>query len=225
MLTASSPLPSSLIFPSLSSPLGLLSSSSSSLHLISPLFTSFPPLPPLSHTPCRVIFHVCHLQDVTPEQRVSLSLSAEDLWALDFIFSAYLPRRLFSFFLLMQVTWQFGVIFKSLPHKHSYIIALCFSPLAGCHRLREEEICFCHMLICSELPVEADRYLFPCSHRESDGDCFYVFISLTPSDELSQPHMENFCSDMVHKKMKTTVFGSAAAWITIGGDSFSGQSW
>lgn len=180
-------LPRSASFPS---PHPHFTSSPVSLHLLLPsrLFPSS----------CRVIFLVCHLQDVTPEQRVSLS--AEDLWALDFIFSAYLPRRLFSFFFTdaghLTVWSHFQISVTQTFIYYSFVLF----PLTGCHRLREKEICFRHMLICGELPVEADRYLFPRSHRESDGDCFYVFISSTPSDELSRPHMENFCSDMVHKE-------------------------
>lgn len=137
----------------------------------------------------RVICRMSHLS--------SVSLSAEDLWALDFTFSAYLPRRLFSFFFTdaghLTVCRRFQISATQTLIHYSFVLFA--------HRLRrEEEICFYHMLIYSELLVEADRYLFPRGRRESDGGCCYIFISSTPPDELSHPHMENFCSDVLHKE-------------------------
>lgn len=177
---------------------------------LSPLFisASFSPLPPLflppsspvsGHFSC-VSSAGCHTWAV----RLSL-LKIYEPWISYFQLIYFVVC--FHFFLLMWVIWQFGVVFKSPPHKHSCITALLF-PLTGCHRLwRREEICFRHMLIYSELLVEADRYLFPRGRRESDGDCCYVFIYSTPPDELSHPRMEKF--------RKHKVFGSAATWIMI----------
>lgn len=70
----------------------LFSSSSPSLLLSCPSTSSSPLLfpPPVGSFFMHVISQMSHLS--------SMSLSVEDLWVLDFIFSAYLPRRLFSFF-------------------------------------------------------------------------------------------------------------------------------
>lgn len=194
--------PSSSLFPPHNAPFPL---SSSSVFLFSALFTSFTALPPpvSGHFSC-VSSTGCHTWAACLSlcwRSMSLEFNIFSLFILSFVFIFFTDAGHLTVWSHFQISAT-----QTLIH-YSFVLF----PLAGCHRLREEEICFHHMLICSELPVEADRYLFPRSHRESDGDCFYVFISSTPSDELSHPHIENFCSGMVHKKLKKKKkIGSAA---------------
>ena len=108
----------------------------------------------------------------------------------------------FHFFFYWCGSFDSLASFSNLCCRNTHTLQLC--ALVGCHRLqREEEICFHHMLMYSELRADADRYLFPRGCRESDGDCCYVFITSTLTDELSHHHIEHFCSDLVHKERQT----------------------
>lgn len=156
-------------------------------------------LPTPVSSPRRVIFHACHQPDVTPEQHVSLCWRS--MGPGFHIFSLFTSSFVFIFFYWCG-SFDSLASFSNLCCRNTHTLQLC--ALAGCHRLqRQEEICFHHMLMYSELRAEADRYLFPRGCRESDGDCCYVFITSTLTDELSHHHIEHFCSDLVHKERKT----------------------
>lgn len=156
-------------------------------------------LPTPVSSPRRVIFHACHQPDVTPEQHVSLCWRS--MGPGFHIFSLFTSSFVFIFFYWCG-SFDSLASFSNLCCRNTHTLQLC--ALAGCHRLqREEEICFHHMLMYSELRAEADRYLFPRGCRESDGDCCYVFITSTLTDELSHHHIEHFCSDLVHKERKS----------------------
>lgn len=129
------------------------------------------------------------------------------------IFSLFISSFVFIlFFLQTRVIWQFRVVFSSPPHKHSYVISLPPVPPRRPRREREE-ICFCHMLIYSELPAEAERYLFPRSCRESDGNCYCVFISSTQSDELLHPRRETFSDTLLSKHNKKHGVRLGCSWV------------
>lgn len=116
------------------------------------------------------------------------------LFICSFVFIRFLSQ--------LWVIWQFRVVCSSPPHRRSHAVSWPPAPPRR-PRTEREEICFCHMLIYSEMPAEAERYLFPRSCRESDGDCYGVFISSAQCDELLQPHMETFSDTLLSKQQKT----------------------